>query len=63
LIQDYTFPTSLWISERALNEESSGYFLIPPGKLPAGWRTVSDTEAQGVWGRGQTAGVIPAPRE
>jgi len=59
LVQDYTFPASVWISERALNEESSGYFLVPPGGLPAGWRAVSDLEGQTVWGRGQTGGQDP----
>ncbi len=54
LLQDYTFMASLWVSDRALNEETSGYFLVPSGKLPAGWRAVSETEGQTVWGRGKT---------
>jgi len=59
LIQDYTFPMSLWVSQQALDEESSGYFLVPAGKLPAGWRPVSEAEGQTVWGRGQTQSRNP----
>jgi tetratricopeptide (TPR) repeat protein len=55
LVQDYTFMASLWVSEQALEEETSGYFLVPQGTWPAGWRAVSDAEGQTVWGRGLTA--------
>ncbi|MFA7480371.1 MAG: hypothetical protein WC314_07690, partial [Vulcanimicrobiota bacterium] len=37
-----------------LEEEASGYFLVPPGPLPAGWRAVSREEGRMVWGRGNT---------
>ena len=52
LVKDHTFRSSLWISRSALDQESSGYFLVPPGRLPRGWKTVSEAEAQGIWGRG-----------
>jgi len=52
LVKDRTFQSSLWMSRLALDQESSGYFLIPPGPLPSGWRAVSEAEAQGIWGRG-----------
>jgi RHS repeat-associated protein len=54
LVQDYTFVASLWVSKKAVNEEASGYYLVPSGKLPAGWRAVSAAEGQTVRGRGQT---------
>ncbi|HXX39963.1 MAG TPA: hypothetical protein VEP50_17735 [bacterium] len=37
-----------------MDEEASGYFLVPPGKLPAGWRPVDDGEGARTWGRGDT---------
>jgi len=36
--------------------ETSGYFLIPPGDLPQGWRNVEAKEANAVWGKGVTTG-------
>ena len=59
LAKDSTFLNSLWMTTNALSEESSGYFLVPPGPLPAGWRIVADTEAAGVWGRGVTSSGNP----
>jgi YD repeat-containing protein len=59
LVKDYTFLSSVWMSTAALNEEASGYFLVPPMSLPDGWRTVSETEAKNVWGRGNVAGQAP----
>ena len=56
LAQDFTFRGRLWISMTALKDEGSGYFLVPPGPLPEGWRSVRDNEAQEVCGRGVTSG-------
>lgn len=39
-----------WITRQALDDEQSGYFLIPEGTLPAGWRPVEDNEAAVVIG-------------
>jgi hypothetical protein len=52
LVKDHTFHSALWMSASALEQEGSGYFLVPPGALPAGWRAVSETESQGLWGKG-----------
>jgi len=52
LLQDPTFGNDLWVSRRALDEEASGYALIPIGPLAAGWRPVTDTEGTEVWGKG-----------
>jgi RHS repeat-associated protein len=53
LIQDPTFAgQELWVSAKALEQETSGYFLVPQGPLPTGWTAVSQDEAAQVWGRG-----------
>ena len=52
LVQDPTFLNDVWATREALEAESSGYFLIPSGQLPKGWRTVEAKEGQNVWGKG-----------
>lgn len=52
LLVDPTFGTSQWIEAEALAQEASGYFLVPAGKLPAGFLAVAEPEAGSVWGRG-----------
>jgi RHS repeat-associated protein len=54
LLQDPTFGNDTWVSARALNAETSGYFLVPAGNLPAGWRPVTTDEGANVFGKGQT---------
>ena len=53
-------PTSggrdLWITSAALDDEGTGYYLVPTGPLPAGWQSVSQQEGQTVWGRGTISG-------
>jgi len=56
---DPTFGRSRWMSQAALDYESSGYFLIPPGSLTNGWQTVDATEGETVWGKGVTTGSDP----
>ena len=53
-LKDPTFDTAgdRWITKQALEAESDGYFLVPAGTLPYGWRTVSKHEAESVWGKG-----------
>ncbi|HEY1052757.1 MAG TPA: RHS repeat-associated core domain-containing protein [Prosthecobacter sp.] len=55
LMADPTFGTSQWIGADAINQESSGYFLVPAGPLPEGWAAVDDAEAATIWGRGDCA--------
>jgi hypothetical protein len=38
LLEDPTFKNDAWVTAAALDAEASGYFLIPPGDLPNGWR-------------------------
>jgi hypothetical protein len=56
LTQDPTFGNETWHSQKALEEEASGYFLVPPGALPAGWSPVSEEEAKTVFGKGLPSG-------
>ncbi len=59
LMQDPTFGDELWVSQRALDTEGSGFYLVPKGPLPAGWRAVAPAEGETVWGKGTAAGVVP----
>ncbi|MEW6735316.1 MAG: RHS repeat-associated core domain-containing protein [Acidobacteriota bacterium] len=59
LVQDPTFGNDSLVSEQALTAEASGYFLIPQGTLSAGWQTVSEAEANNVWGKGNTGSSDP----
>ena len=52
LLEDPTFATRVWATRPTLEAETSGYFLIPPGELPQGWRRVDSQEGGIVWGKG-----------
>ncbi len=54
LLHDPTFGNTAWASRQALDEEGSGYFLIPAGDLPGGWRAVNTEEGAAIHGKGQT---------
>ena len=53
-VEDTTFGEDIRVSPATLDEEASGYFLVPAGSLPTGWRHVSAQEGATVWGRGST---------
>ena len=55
LLKDPTFGNETWVSKRVLEAEASGYFLVPSGHLPSGWRSVSTAEGETVFGKGTTA--------
>lgn len=40
-----------WLTTGALEEEASGYFLVPKGPLPKGWRVVEENEGRTVFGK------------
>lgn len=61
LLEDPTFGNTVWATRKALEAETSGYFLIPPGGLRHGWRSVAPREGSAVWGKGQTGGNDPKP--
>ncbi len=58
-VKDPTFLTDFWISAKALEDEASGYFLVPSEaiavQLPDGWRS-AEAAATGIAGRGVTSG-------
>jgi RHS repeat-associated protein len=57
LVQDPTFGNEIWVSRQALNDETTGYFLVAEGKLPEGWRRVKAVEGETVRGKGAPSGV------
>ena len=59
LLQDPTFRNDTWVTSAALEEECSGYFLVPSGALPTGWRAVKANEGDTVWGKGNVGGPGP----
>jgi RHS repeat-associated protein len=61
LLQDPTFWNDAWATREALESESSGYFLVPSGALPAGWRQVDANEGAAIWGKGNTCCNDPDP--
>ena len=62
LSQDPTFTDDVWVSQQAIDQEGSGYYLVPEGELPPGWQAVSEEEGKNVWGKGNAgANSNPAP--
>jgi hypothetical protein len=59
LIQDPTFGEELWVSRAALDDETSGYFLVWDAPLPSGWTRVDQAEGETIWGKGNTNGGNP----
>ena len=53
-LQDPTFGNETWATKEALETETSGYFLVAGGSLPAGWRAVGEKEGATIWGKGLT---------
>ncbi len=57
--KDPTFGNDTWLRESTLDAEASGYFLVPAGPLPTGWRTASAEEAAEVFGKGHSGNGDP----
>lgn len=56
-VEDPTFGDANTVSQRAIDAESSGYFLVPAragGALPTGWHLLTPEEGKKVWGKGNT---------
>jgi YD repeat-containing protein len=49
LIKDAVLGGERWIREGVLDQESSGYALIPKTSLGQGWRAVSEDEGKQIW--------------
>ena len=54
LLRDPTFGNDTWMTQAAIDSESSGYFLVPNGPLPEGWTAVDDDEAATIFGKGNS---------
>jgi RHS repeat-associated protein len=53
LVEDPTFGTRVWMEADAIEEEASGYFMIPRSvQLPEGWRYATGQELLEVYGKG-----------
>jgi RHS repeat-associated protein len=61
LAQDPIFKDDVLVSRQAIDSEGSGYYLVPAGKLPAGWQPVSDAGGGTVWGKGSAGANSEAP--
>jgi RHS repeat-associated protein len=59
LVQDPTFRNDVWATKEALEAETSGYFLVPAGKLGAGWMSVEADIGDTIWGKGGVSGPDP----
>lgn len=57
LLKDPTFGNDTWLTRQALDDESSGYFLVPEGALPAGWRRATIAETAQLYGKGNTLNI------
>lgn len=58
---NFFFRHGLSVKQDLFDSESDGYFLIPAGPLPQGWKPVTQQEAEMVWGRGP--GPNPNPND
>jgi RHS repeat-associated protein len=59
LLEDPTFGNQTWLSQRAIDQEASGYFLVPEGPLPAGWRPATEEEGAAIFGKGHSGTSDP----
>ncbi len=50
LLRDRILGGDIWMRRAALQEETSGYFLVASGRLPDGWVTATDRETATVIG-------------
>jgi len=47
-----TYGQEFWLTLKALDSSASGYFLVPSGALPPGWRAVGAAEGNLIFGKG-----------
>ncbi|MBK6686378.1 MAG: hypothetical protein IPG45_18055 [Deltaproteobacteria bacterium] len=59
LLSDPTFGNQTLMSPEAIDEEGSGYFLVPRGTLPVGWSAVSLEEGAAIFGKGASGETSP----
>ena len=51
-LMDPTFGGQVWLDADTIDAESSGAFLVPKDKTPAGWQKISAREASKIYGKG-----------
>lgn len=59
-VMDPTFGDELWLTARAINTETSGFFLVPKSWRADGWRPASRRELKDVYGMGNVKSVNKA---
>jgi RHS repeat-associated protein len=57
LTVDPTFGKPRWLSGSNIEEEASGYFMVPTEKVPNGWRMLASVETDHIFGRGYAGGI------
>ncbi|GEM_PF-283683 len=55
VISDPAFGEDILATQKAIESETSSYFLIPAGPLPDGWLPVNDLEGRHIWGKCSTS--------
>ena len=56
-VMDPTFGAKTFLTLEAINDEASGYFLVPVMQMPQGWRVVGADESKNVYGKGYSDNV------
>lgn len=51
LVMDPMLGREIWLTRAVLNAETTGYYLVPQGSLPVGWRAASAEEVRNVRGK------------
>ena len=54
LLKDPTFGNETWMSANAIDQEASGFFLVPSGELPKGWSVAAQSDASTIYGKGHS---------
>jgi len=60
-VKDPIFGDDLWVTKSAIDDESSGHYLVPTEQLAAGWQVVEASEAKTVFGMGTTGNNKDTP--
>jgi len=59
LLEDPTFGNETMLSASTIDDEASGYFLVPAGPLPVGWSSATPAEAALIYGKGHSGNSDP----
>ncbi|HEU5122558.1 MAG TPA: RHS repeat-associated core domain-containing protein [Verrucomicrobiae bacterium] len=53
-VKDTTFGTDIWVTKAAIEDEGSGYFLVPRDRLTAGLKPIDSRIGDTIWGKGRS---------